>query len=399
MAQILSSNEHSMFRPAFSRRSDRRGATLVLIVLLLVVIVGTAAFALEIGRMYLVRSQLQGAVDAGALAASLRLRSDPADLEAAEAAAREFVRLNRVGWLVSVPEKAIDVEVGKWDADTRTFVATADDPDAVRVFARQDDEPLFFARVFDRSRFSVPRSAVAAGGSRPLDIVLVLDLSGSMGDEGRIEALRNAAPTFVDVIDETGDNDQIAVMGYGALPLKYNPVTLGHNGTLYLAAPAALKPVTDGEWVAVLEAGLTMNFGSLKGQALSMGALTAAKYIDGWTPTGAALRDAAHYLDNNARDDVKRIIVLMSDGHANRPQGNGPGYALEMAEYADSLEIDVYTISLGNEADLDLMEEIAALAGGKHFDATGSGVDTLTKKLTDAFRAAALAIKRSELVQ
>ncbi len=57
-------------------------------------------------------------------------------------------------------------------------------------------------------------------------------------------------------------------------------------------------------------------------------------------------------MDNNARDDVEKVIVLMSDGIANRPDNNGPGYAKEMAKYAAGLKIKVYTISLGNDADL-----------------------------------------------
>jgi Flp pilus assembly protein TadG len=51
-------------------RRQRRGTTLVLICLLMTLIVGMVAFAVDIGRMYLVRSQLQTAVDSGALAGS-----------------------------------------------------------------------------------------------------------------------------------------------------------------------------------------------------------------------------------------------------------------------------------------------------------------------------------------
>ena len=49
----------------------------------------------------------------------------------------------------------------------------------------------------------------------------------------------------------------------------------------------------------------------------------------GWTGTGAALGDAVHYLvqGSEARADAGKFIVLMSDGHANKPSGNGPGYA------------------------------------------------------------------------
>ena len=101
----------------------------------------------------------------------------------------------------------------------------------------------------------------------------------------------------------------------------------------------------------------------------------------------------------NGRDEYKKVIVLMSDGHANKPSGSADSYALDMAAYASSLEIKVYTISLGNSADMDLMTSIATATGGKHFDATGSGQAELTQKLTKAFQQAAAAIKRTRLVE
>ena len=89
---------------------------------------------------------------------------------------------------------------------------------------------------------------------------------------------------------------------------------------------------------------------------------------------------------------------MMSDGHANKPPGNGPGYAREMAAYAASLDVKVYTISLGNSADTDLMEEIATATGGEHFDASGSG-GSLGDNLTEAFRGVANSLGRTQLVQ
>ena len=89
----------------------------------------------------------------------------------------------------------------------------------------------------------------------------------------------------------------------------------------------------------------------------------------------------------------------MSDGHANRPTGYGPGYARKMAAYAAEHDVTIYTISLGNDADLDLMRDIAEITEGEHFDATGAGESTLTSRLTEAFRNTAAAIKRVQLVK
>ncbi len=374
---------------------QRRGATLMLICILMVVLVGIVAFGVDAGRIYLVRSQLQSAVDSGALAASLQLKTDPNDIDAAVAAANDFVQHNRVGWLVTVPEDVIVVDVGTWDTETNTFVVGDDEPDSVRVAARVDDEPLFFARVLGQSEFSVPRAAIASAGGGKLDIVMALDLSGSMGDNGRIQALRKAAPEFVDVFQE-GDDARIGVMCYGAEIGEYDPVAEGHGGSLYVAAPQNLYP-SGSDWVGVLEAGLTKDLKYLRNHVLHANTLKDSKY-GGWTPTGAALRDSAHYLEENARDNVNKIVVLMSDGYANKPDGNGAGYARSMATYAKGLDIKVYTISLGDSADVDLMQDIADLTGGEHFQASGSAAE-LSETLTEAFQGVAGELRRTQLVK
>ena len=142
-----------------------------------------------------------------------------------------------------------------------------------------------------------------------------------MQNDGRIDALRNAAPVFVDVIEAVGDEDRIAVFGYGAIPDEYDPTALGHGGVCYTTSPLNLYPADD-TWCGVKEANITEDFDFLRAQVLTPTTLIADKY-NGWTPTGAALRDSAHYLNSVARDDVDRVIVLMSDGLANRPEITG----------------------------------------------------------------------------
>ena len=208
--------------------------------------------------------------------------------------------------------------------------------------------------------------------------------------------MRDAAPTFVNVIEEHGGNDRIGVMGYGAILSLYNPVAQGHRGVSYSSAPANLYPAND-DWVAVKEADLTYDFDYLRDQILNSTTLIGNKY-NGWTPVGAALRDSAHYLNTHARPGIRKIIVLMSDGLANRPDGNGPGYALDMANYAVGLNIKVYTISLGNGADENLMQQIADLTGGQHFVASSAN-GSLSSALSDVFAKIADTIKQTQIVQ
>jgi hypothetical protein len=70
-----------------------------------------------------------------------------------------------------------------------------------------------------------------------------------------------------------------------------------------------------------------------------------------------------------------------------------------MASYAASLKIKVYTISLGNAADENLMQQIANTSGGKHFIASGSSEIALTTSLTQAFKKIAGDMKETQIVQ
>jgi Flp pilus assembly protein TadG len=369
---------------------------MILMLVLLTIVIGMVAMSVDAGLMVLLRAEIQNAVDAGAVAAALRLQGDSANIDEAEGMARDYVRRNRVGFTAIVPEDAIDVEQGYFDGETSTFTPTSVSPNAVRVYARQDTQPFFFAKIFGYDTFGAPAEAIASADPRPLDVMMVLDLSGSMAREGRIEALQNAAPVFVDVIEELGGEDHIGVMGLSANPNQYDPADLGHSGTMY---DSGLHPTADYN-VGVLESELVDNFSQLKNSVLNASQLEAGKYTN-YTGTGAATGDAVHYLINNsdARGNSVKAIVLMSDGAANRPSGNGPGYARQMAQYAADNEVKIYTISLGNDADLGLMQDIADITGGQHFDATGSGVAALTERLTEAFRQAAAAIKRAAIVK
>ena len=62
-----------------SNKRSRRGVTLVLAAFLMVLMLGMVAFAVDCGYMVLVRSQLQGAADAAAMAAAEVMGSTETD--------------------------------------------------------------------------------------------------------------------------------------------------------------------------------------------------------------------------------------------------------------------------------------------------------------------------------
>lgn len=369
----------------------------MLVALVLPVVLAMVAYAVDVGYITMQRTELQNAVDSGALAAQVQLRTKPNDTRKAKEVAEDFIRLNQDGSGL-IGKKTIVVEAGKWDTTTHTFDGQVQrkNRNAVRVFARKDDQPFFFGKTMGYSTFDVPAAAIATGATSTLDIMMALDLSGSMLYQGRIDALRASAPVFVEVIDELGNTDQIGVMGLSADPSNFNQTAVGPNATLY---NSGLHP-SAGYHVGVMEHVLTSDLALLTSTTLTPTNLRASKY-QGWTGTGAALGDSVHYLVNGAeaRPEANRVVVLMTDGHANRPAGGGPAYARQMASYAAANDVTVYTISLGNSADETLNQDIADMTGGEHFIAAGSNVSALTQTLTAAFKDIVDDIKSTHLVK
>jgi hypothetical protein len=160
----------------------RRGATLVLAALLMMVMLGMVAFAVDCGYMSLVRGQLQVAADSAAMAAAEVMgtsNSDPVQT------AKTFAGYHAAGGR-NVSLQNSDVEYGVWNPNTQTFAPSQGVGNALRISAKIDaahggQAPLFFGRAFGLSGFDGQAQAIAMG--RPRDICFVVDLSGSMNND------------------------------------------------------------------------------------------------------------------------------------------------------------------------------------------------------------------------
>ena len=120
---------------------------------------------------------------------------------------------------------------------------------------------------------------------------------------------------------------------------------------------------------AILESGLTHNVASIKPLYRNR----QAAHYDNMTNIGGGLKVARLELENNGRQDAYRVIVLMTDGVANRPFGNAEQWAIDQANLCKSSKIKIMAIALGLGADEDLMLELAEITGGKRFIVPGGG--------------------------
>lgn len=150
--------------------SNRRGAVVVLVAVVMILFVAMAAFMIDYGYIMTKRTDLQRAADAAALAAVQDLipaEDGSQDLAAAVASVRSYVadNLNESGFTV----KDADIEIGRFDTTTiYSNVTLLNDgtKDAVRVTLRRDGAsnaliPLFFARTLGANDAAVTATATA----------------------------------------------------------------------------------------------------------------------------------------------------------------------------------------------------------------------------------------------
>lgn len=160
------------------------------------------------------------------------------------------------------------------------------------------------------------------------DVYLVIDVSGSMLDEEKLDNAKNAANIFIDSI--VSDKNQI--------------------GLVIFQTEAKLLTKTTSD---------STNLKSLV-QSLQAG---------GDTAMGDAIKIATDTLTVEGRTQVNKIILLLTDGVVTT--GIDPIQATELANQND---ITIFTVGYGSDADANTLDAIATMTGGQYFHAQ-SGQD------------------------
>ena len=177
---------------------------------------------------------------------------------------------------------------------------------------------------------------------RPNDVILIVDKSGSMKDDNRINAAKDATKEFIDLMDLT--KHQVGIVDFDASASSY-PLT------------------TD--------------------------ATAAKNYVDtiqsgGGTETGKAVRAATAMLANH-RPEAQPTIVILTDGEANSTPD-----ALASANAAKDAGIIFYTIALlgPNEdpttsAPNELLKDMATSGDHHHFVLGSVGLSDVYKRIVE----------------
>ncbi len=173
---------------------DERGATIALVAVGMVVFIAGAAMAIDPARAYVTKAQLARAVDAAALAGARTLRLGQAE---AQKRALALAAANNV----VDGQGGIAVSVG--------FGTNANGEQTVAVSATQT-MPTLLMRMLGPTDIDIASQAVAA--VPPVDMVLVLDQSGSLGSMNAFDDLQRAAKSFVANFDD--NLDQVGLVSF-----------------------------------------------------------------------------------------------------------------------------------------------------------------------------------------
>jgi Mg-chelatase subunit ChlD len=171
-------------KPSFQ---DSRGATIVLVSVSMVALIATAALAIDPARAYILKARLARAVDSGALAGARALRLGQS---VAEQRARSIAAANNV----VDGQNGVSLSVG--------FGSNAQGEQTVALTATQTMPTTLMAMVGPPD-ITVQSQAVSA--VPPVDLVLVLDQSGSLGSANAFDDLQQAAIIFKDNFDDALD--------------------------------------------------------------------------------------------------------------------------------------------------------------------------------------------------
>jgi len=283
---------------ALSRLRSERGQALVLAALSMVIVMGFAAMAIDVGFWYSEKREAQKAVDAAALAGAMEL---PDDSVAAEAMAREYLVKNGVTdedtisvtfRCTSTYQIACNPAANKWD----TIVVEIERP-----------ADAWFARIVGINGVLIKdvRAAGcvgACGGSPfvPVDVVQILDRTGSM-DDGDMAKAKDGARALLEYFDASIQHVGLAVLPGGQ---SGNPCQPSDSST---------------RWLPV---GLSDDYQNPDGtldESSSLVSTVNCLAAGGYTNVGDPMAAAINELQTNGRPDLKWGIILLADGVANRP--------------------------------------------------------------------------------
>lgn len=308
----------------------RRGSIALVAAVMLTVMMGFGALAVDVAWMRLAQAETQDIADAASVAALWAVRSTQQE-NAAEDAATAMVRRNTVA---GYPATVQSVQLGDWDRNDNTFDTDVVDPNAARVTVGVTENggmPLFLARIFGWD--AIPVQATATAASRDLHVIVVFDITNSWSRPNFYRA-RDAALAMLDVLENAhGPADRIGMTVFSgryaweftSLTLLEEAVASGSVRAQWADMETASKagtPANNGSGCNVYSSSRRTDYDDPPGGCFPD---MPREYADETgTDHSTGLQQARQMFEERADDGVYRAMIVLTDGQpANLGSSHG----------------------------------------------------------------------------
>ncbi len=196
---------------------------------------GAAGLSIDGARMFYVKDVLQKSLDSAGLAAGHAM-----EIDTMEADAREFFEAN----IAAVDNLA---------ASTDMEIEISEDNELITLTAEATVDATFMS-VFGFGEITVSASTEITRETRGMELVLVMDNTGSMRHDGKIDTMKEAATNLVNTV--YGDEETHTNLWVGVVPY-ITQVNVGNAHTNWLTAAGQTLVDTgfpDTEWMGCIAA-------------------------------------------------------------------------------------------------------------------------------------------------
>jgi hypothetical protein len=342
------------------------GQTLPIVVVFMFTMLIFAGLVIDLGNAYRVQQALQASADASAAAGAgqLTLAYPPVAATATSQAQKYGSQSGGSNPITGVPAGNVTQTVSVTCAPQVGYNCTSGYPNTVTV-DETANVPTYLISLLGFSTISLKAHAQACSpcGGVPLDVMIVLDRTGSMSASNKLPQAKAGITAFMNTMDPTLDNVGLAVLPpaptVGQPCVDVDPYFTIVNGN-YTGNGGTYSLPTAAYTLVPLSNSYASSIGNLNAASPLMSTLNCVQ-AGGGTAYAEAIDAAYAELQADGRPKTQKVIVFLSDGAANdgptflpitSPYRTNPcGQGVTSAGIAKTAKVLVYSIAYTAQGD------------------------------------------------
>jgi hypothetical protein len=351
---------------------NRRGATAVIVGLLLPVIIGMAGFVIDVGHMLYVQRQLQAATDSSALAGAHDINCCSSTPGTAKTTATSYSAVTGDKNEIAGVTTTMVSGYPQLKCFTSTGLSCSGPDSANGIIVKQQAAvPMWFATIFGLNSFNVTATSTAGatgGPAKSLDIMLVLDTTASMNTADsscsisgstRLTCAEAGVRTLLNDLSFSADKIGLEVfpgVTNASVASEYSCGASNPTILAYKSAPnyGILGLGNDFKTSGSTSLNASSNIVKASGGKTSCPGMVAKGGVG--TFFADAITTAQSTLTATGRPGVQKVIIILSDGDAGATSAdmttaayhNQCAEAVTAAKNAAAAGTWVYTVAYGS---------------------------------------------------